>query len=414
MKQQTATINEGMSGYQKKVLASSAVGYGLENMDIMFLSFSLSSITAQLQLSSAAAGLISTITNLGMLLGGVLFGVLADKHGRIKMFSYTVYIFAFATAAMYFATNIYSIYFFRFLAGIGAGGEYGIGMALVAEVFSRKKMGAMTSIVTISGQMGSVLAAILAALIIPTLGWNTLFLFGLFPVVMAVLVRKHLDETDEWKQTKLEKNGPAISIKELFKTPKLTRLTISLMLMATVQIAGYFGLMNWLPSILQKSLGLSVSGSSLWMISTIIGMSIGMLLFGRLLDKLGARTAYGLFLLASAASVFLFVTATNEWTLLLGGAIVGFFANGMFAGYGAIVGRLYPTHIRSTANNVILNVGRAVGGFSSVAIGVILDRYNLLAVMLFLAALYLFSFAIMMSIKGLKKENYQNPDYQVE
>ncbi len=125
-------------------------------------------------------------------------------------------------------------------------------------------------------------------------------------------------------------------------------------------------------------------------------------------------TAYGLFLLASAASVFLFVTATNEWTLLLGGAVVGFFANGMFAGYGAIVGRLYPTHIRSTANNVILNVGRAIGGFSSVAIGVILDTYNLLAVMLFLSTLYLFSFVIMMSIKGLKKENYQNPDYQVE
>jgi MFS family permease len=106
MKQQTATSNQTMSGYQKKVLASSAVGYGLENMDIMFLSFSLSSITAQLQLTSAAAGLISTITNLGMLLGGVLFGVLADKKGRIKMFSYTVYIFAFATAAMYFANNM--------------------------------------------------------------------------------------------------------------------------------------------------------------------------------------------------------------------------------------------------------------------------------------------------------------------
>lgn len=414
MKQQTATGNPTMSGYQKKVLASSAVGYGLENMDIMFLSFSLSSIIADLQLNSAAAGLISTVTNLGMLLGGVLFGVLADKHGRIKMFSYTVYIFAFATAAMYFANNIYLIYFCRFLAGVGAGGEYGIGMALVAEVFSRKKMGAMTSIVTISGQIGSILAAILAALIIPTLGWNTLFLFGLVPVVMAILVRKHLDETDEWKQAQKETNGPATSIKELFKTPKLTRLTVSLMIMATVQIAGYFGLMNWLPSILQKSLGLSVSDSSIWMISTIVGMSIGMLLFGRILDKLGARTAYALFLLASAASVFLFVTATSEWTLLLGGAIVGFFANGMFAGYGAIVGRLYPTHIRSTANNVILNVGRAVGGFSSVAIGLILDHYNLFTVMLFLSALYLISFVIMMSIKGLKKENYQNPDYSVE
>ncbi|WP_256205862.1 MFS transporter [Carnobacterium iners] len=94
-------------------------------MDVILLSFSLSSITIQLQLTSAAAELISAITNLGMLLGGVLFGVLADEHGRVKMFSYTVYIFAFAIATMYFANNIYLIYIFRFLASVGAGGEYG-------------------------------------------------------------------------------------------------------------------------------------------------------------------------------------------------------------------------------------------------------------------------------------------------
>ncbi|MCO6016793.1 MULTISPECIES: MFS transporter [Carnobacterium] len=403
----TAQGKTAMSGYQKRVLASSAAGLGLESMDIMFLSFALTSIIADLNVNGAAAGLISSITNVGMLLGGVIFGVLADKYGRIKIFTYTILIFALATGAMYFASNIYLVYLFRFLAGIGAGGEYGIGMAIVAEAFPKEKLGKMTSIVAVAGQMGAILAAIIAAIIIPLFGWHALFLFGLLPVVMTFFIRNHLDESEEWKKSQADtENKPNVSLTELFKTPKLARQTISLMMMAIIQIAGYFGLMNWLPSIVQKNLGLSVSGSSLWMISTIVGMSLGMLLFGKILDTLGARLAYSVFLLASAASVFIFVYASNQWTMLIGGAIVGFFANGMFAGYGAIVSRLYPTSIRSTANNVIINTGRAVGGFSSVVIGFLLDQYNLLVVMGFLSILYLISFLIMLSVSGLKRENY--------
>lgn len=409
----TAQGKTAMSGYQKRVLASSAAGLGLESMDIMFLSFALTSIIADLNVNGAAAGLISSITNVGMLLGGVIFGVLADKYGRIKIFTYTILIFALATGAMYFASNIYLVYLFRFLAGIGAGGEYGIGMAIVAEAFPKEKLGKMTSIVAVAGQMGAILAAIIAAIIIPLFGWHALFLFGLLPVVMTFFIRNHLDESEEWKKSQADtENKPNVSLTELFKTPKLARQTISLMMMAIIQIAGYFGLMNWLPSIVQKNLGLSVSGSSLWMISTIVGMSLGMLLFGKILDTLGARLAYSVFLLASAASVFIFVYASNQWTMLIGGAIVGFFANGMFAGYGAIVSRLYPTSIRSTANNVIINTGRAVGGFSSVVIGFLLDQYNLLVVMGFLSILYLISFLIMLSVSGLKRENYLKMDYK--
>ena len=145
--------------------------------------------------------------------------------------------------------------------------------------------------------------------------------------------------------------------------------------------------MNWLPSILQNKAGLSISGSSIWMIATIIGMSLGMLVFGQIMDKIGAKTAYASFLIASAIAVF----ADSAMLILVGGAIVGFFANGMNAGYGAIVGNLYPTHIRATANNIIFNIGRAIGGFSSIAIGFFLDNYSLTVAMAFLTVLYCIS-----------------------
>ncbi|TLQ18415.1 MFS transporter [Lentilactobacillus parafarraginis] len=395
---------------QKWVIASTSSGFALENMDVLFLSFAMSSMISQLHLSGGAAGLIGSITNLGMLFGGVLFGLVGDRFGRVKTFSYTIFIFAFATAAMAFANNITLIYALRFLAGIGAGGEYGVGISLIAESFHKNQIGKMTSVAAIGGQIGAILAAIAAAFIIPNLGWHALFLLGLVPVVLTYFVRRHLTETQEFveaKKTEKESTTSAV-FKYMFSSPKLAYQSFALMIMTTVQIAGYFGLMNWLPIIVQKQLGLNVSGSSLWMIATIIGMSLGMMTFGTILDFFGPRRAFGIFLVASAAMVFTITLAHNTVTLLIIGAIVGFFSNGMFGGYGAVISRLYPTEIRSTANNVIVNIGRAVGGFSSVVIGILMDHYSLTVVMAFLSALYVISFITMITLPGLKKMRTTN------
>lgn len=394
-----------MSTNQKWVLASMSSGFLLENMDVMFLSFSLSEIIAQMHISSAAGGWIGTFTNLGMFFGGALFGLLGDRIGRVKTFSYTIFLFAIATGLTYFAHNITALYALRFLAGIGAGGEYGVGIALIAENFQANQIGRASSVAAVGGQIGSIVAALLAAWIIPAYGWNTLFLFGVVPVVLTYFVRRHVKESDEFlaAHKKAEETSEKISFGRLFATPRLALQTLGLMLMTIVQIAGYFGLMNWLPSIVQKKQGLSVSGSSYWMIATIVGMSIGMMVFGTIIDKIGPRWAFGIFLLGSAVVVFAIVNVTSYWAMLLAGALTGFFSNGMFGGYGAVISQLYPTEIRSTANNLIMNTGRAIGGFSSVIIGALMDHYNLYVVMGFLSALYILSFLVMISLPGLRE-----------
>ena len=390
---------------EKWVMASTAAGFSLENMDIMFLSFALAPIIADLHLSGTAAGWIGSITNLGMLAGGAVFGLLGDRIGRVKTFSYTIFIFAFATAAMFFAHSLSAIYVLRFLAGIGAGGEYGVGMALIAENFAANRIGRLTSVAAIGGQIGAIFAALAAAVIIPHFGWNALFLLGIIPVVLTYFIRQHVSESAEFitahaqAQAKHEK----IAVSRLFATPRLAVQTLGLMVMAIVQIAGYFGLMNWLPTIVQKQLNLNVSSSSIWMISTIVGMSIGMMTFGNIFDHFGPRRAFAIFLIGSAVMVYVLSLAQNMPTLLIIGAVMGFFSNGMFGGYGAVISRLYPTEIRSSANNIIVNIGRAIGGFSSVVIGILMDHYNLTVVMGFLSALYIISFIVMMSLPGLKE-----------
>ncbi|GKU84383.1 MFS transporter [Niallia sp. NCCP-28] len=389
--------------YRNKTVIASVAGLTLEGMDIMFISFAMSMIIANFNIDLATGGLISSITNIGMLAGGVIFGIMADKFGRVKVFTYTIILFAIGTALTGLATNIEQVYLFRFIAGLGAGGEYGIGMALVAEAWPKNKQGRASSYVSVGAQYGVILAALLSAVILPTLGWRALFFVGVLPVIFAFFVRRNLEESPEWvaaqnekKVTNKKEKGKLV---QLFKTPRTAFTTISLAIMATVQIAGYNGLMIWLPSMLQQSQGLSVSGSALWTISTAVGMIIGMLTFGRFMDRFGAKRSYGIFLLASAAAVFLYSYAEGSAGVLIGGAIVGFFSNGMFAGYGALISSYYPVSIRSTATNTIFNFGRAIGGLSPILVGYILQTYDMTAAMTYLAILYCISFVVMISLK---------------
>lgn len=392
--------------YRNKTVVASVAGLTLEGMDIMFISFAMSMIIANFNIDLATGGLISSITNIGMLVGGVIFGIMADKFGRVKVFTYTIILFAIGTALTGFATNIEQVYLFRFIAGLGAGGEYGIGMALVAEAWPKNKQGRASSYVSIGAQYGVILAALLSAVILPTLGWRALFFVGVLPVIFAFFVRRNLEESPEWVAAQKEKKTTSKKeqgkLLQLFKTPRTAFTTISLAIMATVQIAGYNGLMIWLPSMLQQSQGLSVSGSALWTISTAVGMIVGMLTFGRFMDRFGAKRSYGMFLLASAAAVFLYSYAEGSAGVLIGGAIVGFFSNGMFAGYGALISSYYPVSIRSTATNTIFNFGRAIGGLSPILVGYILQTYDMTAVMTYLAILYCISFLVMLNLKKKK------------
>ena len=399
---------KNLQSNDKKALFASIFASGLDDLNVMFLSFTLSSIIAHLGLSGVEGGWIATITNLGMLTRGLIFGVLADRYNKYNVFKLTILIFSIATGLIFFTESISFLYAMRFIAGIGVGGEYGVAISIMAGIVPAEKMGRVSSLNGIAGQVGSIASAILASLIAPFFGWKGLFLFGALPILLVIWMHFTIDTdniTDRDAVKETNKNSQKPSIKELFATKELTHQTLALMTMTTVQIAGYFGLMNWLPTMMQTSLGIKAE-SNLWMVTTILGMCAGMLVFGHILDTFGPRLAYGTFLICSIIAVFLFTYVYSMASLLIGGALMGFFVNGMFSGYGAICTRLYPHSIRTIANNTILNVGRAVGGFSSVIIGFILDNAGVSQVMLFLASLYLVSFLAMMSIPNLRSKRY--------
>ncbi len=178
----------------KRALVAAIAASGTDDLNVMFLAFSMSSIMTDLGLSGTQGGWIATITNLGMLVGGLLFGLLADRHHKFKVFKWTILLFSVATGLIYFTQSLPYLYLMRFIAGIGVGGEYGVAIAIMAGIVPPEKMGRMSSLNGIAGQLGSISSALLAGWLAPSLGWRGLFLFGLLPILLVIWMTLAIDD----------------------------------------------------------------------------------------------------------------------------------------------------------------------------------------------------------------------------
>ena len=394
-----------------KIMWASIIGYAMDGLDVLILSFAMAAIVSEFGLTLGEGGMIATYTLIGTVLGGYIFGIFADWWGRVHTFSLTIIIFSIFTGACAFADNAVHLDILRFLAGLGLGGEYGIGMTLVSETWPGAKRASATAGVAMGWQAGAVLAAILAAVVLPDYGWRGLFLVGVLPALLAAWARHGIKEPPMWVQRKEMKKalqarkdaGEKLTAEEeeqlteakkfplahLFADKKTTITTIALTIMTSVQNFGYYGIMVWLPMILLKEHGLTTKSMSGWMIVTVIGMIAGIFVFGWLCDRLGRKKPYLLFYVCAAAMVYIYVNLGTPIALLFGGAFLGFFCNGMMAGYGTLLSENYTTDARSTAQNFIFNTGRAVGGFAPVIIGTIAQTNGFNTAFVLLSAVYL-------------------------
>lgn len=357
---------------------------------MMILAYTLPLIIAFFGINQAQAGSLSTITLLGAVIGGIVFGVMADKFGRVRVFTWTILIFSVFTGLCALAPNLETFAIFRFLAGLGLGGEFGIGMTLVSETWPKKYRSRATSVVAVGFQIGIVLATLTVLFVAPKFGWHGVFLAGVVPAIFAFWSRKNLKEPEIWTKLK-EENKNKIAIGQLFASKDTTKITIGLIIATSVQNFGFYGIMTWMPTMLASELGYDFNKTTLWTVTTIIGMILGILIFGYLADKIGRRPSYITFLIAAAIIVWVYFQVTSTVALLLLGGVLGFFVNGMMGGYGALLAEHYNTEVRSTAENIIFNVGRAIAGFAPFIIGYISLNHSLSYALSLLSGVYILS-----------------------
>ena len=378
-----------VNGYSWKALAGSAVGYAMDGFDLLILGFMLSAISADLNLTPGQAGSLVTWTLIGAVFGGIVFGMLSDKYGRIRVLTWTIVLFAVFTGLCAFAQGYWDLLVYRTIAGIGLGGEFGIGMALAAEAWPARHRARVSSYVALGWQLGVLGAALLTPLLLPMIGWRGMFLIGVIPAIVAWVIRNKLHEPEVFvARAKEDKPSAMQSLKLLMKDKATTKISLGVIVLTSVQNFGYYGIMIWMPNFLSKQMGFSLTKSSLWTAVTIIGMSLGIWVFGQLADRIGRKPTFLMFQVGSVISVLTYSQLTDATAMLWVGAIMGLCVNGMMGGYGAVISEAYPTAARATAQNVLFNIGRAVGGFGPVVIGALAMAYSFQVAIALLAAIY--------------------------
>ena len=378
--------------YGWKALIGSAVGYAMDGFDLLILGFMLSAISADLNLAPAQSGSLVTWTLIGAVVGGIVFGALSDRYGRVRVLTWTIVLFAVFTGLCAIAQGYWDLLIYRTIAGIGLGGEFGIGMALAIEAWPAKHRAKAASYVALGWQVGVLAAALLTPILLPHIGWRGMFVVGIFPAFVAwyLRVRLHEPEIFSQKQTELstQKISKLESFKLLVKDKATTKVSLGIVVLTSVQNFGYYGIMIWLPNFLSKQLGFSLTKSGLWTAVTVCGMMVGIWLFGRLADKIGRKPTFIIFQLGAVISILVYSQLSDPTAMLFAGAVLGAAVNGMMGGYGALMAEAYPTTARATAQNVLFNIGRAVGGFSPMVVGMIISMYSYQVAIAFLAIIY--------------------------
>ncbi|BCJ87711.1 MFS transporter [Effusibacillus dendaii] len=370
---------------QWRALLASGLGWMLDSMDVTLYAMVLVNVMADLHMDKSIGGLLASLTLLSSALGGIIFGVVADKYGRTRSLMISMIVFSLFTAIQGFSQTVTQLAVLRLLLGLGMGGEWVAGAALITETWPAKHRGKAMGIVQGSWAIGYGLAAVVAGVLLPLFGWRGVFFFGIVPALIAIWVRKGTDEPEIWSQRKADQAaGETIekgSVGKLFGK-KVVRWTVLGSLLSVCAQFGYWGLFTWIPTYLgtpvaQGGAGLTVLKQTSWIVIMQVGAWLGYVIFGLLADKIGRKITFILFFALAAALVPFYGFSHDPTRLLLLGPLVAFFGSGYFSGFGAVLAELFPTAIRATGQGFTYNFGRAVAASAPFTVGALANTYGL-------------------------------------
>ena len=368
----------GVSRNAWRALFAAQIGWMLDAMDFLLFTFAILPIQKEFGLSSATMGGLSSVALIASAIGGIAFGRIADRIGRVRAMTFSILLYSGATAGLATSHALWQLIMWRALVGLGMGGEWSCGSVLVAETWPAEHRGKAMGIMQSGWAIGAVFAAGLAALLLDRAGWRALFLVGALPAVAAFVIRRNVEEPPLWR----EREKVPSRWSEMFDAAFRRRTIIATLLASSVLIA-FWGVITWLPAFLATPVekggaGLTLTKSASWLILLQIGAFFGYISFGWIADRIGRRPAFTAFMIAATAVVPLFAFGARSMAaLLIIGPLVGYFAHGYFSLFGAMLAELFPTRIRASAQGFCYNAGRLASAAAPYAIGAAAQRYGL-------------------------------------
>jgi MFS family permease len=372
------------------ILAMAWAGWLFDFYDLMLFSFLVIPIKKSLALSDSSLSLLVGTTLAATALGGIVFGWLADRFGRKTVLSWTILVYSVGAFMCGFAHGAAWLAVCRVITGLGVGGEWATGQTLVGETFPARMRGRFAAVMQTGAPLGIALASIVGGFIQPALsgalgpdaGWRGCFFISVIPALLVVLIRRHMPESDVWLERKrLAAPKESSQIGFLLTTPRLRRLFILGLILATTDMSAYWFTYSWMPRYLYEHLGSSIGKAGIWMLVTQTGGTLGYLSFGVVADWKGRRVAYTIYSFVWAVGLF---AVTWFWgTLAVYPAMTVLFmflvglGTGNYSGYGPIFSEIFPTRVRNTAMGTAFNLARGVQFFTPLIITTVATRYGL-------------------------------------
>ncbi len=356
----------------RRALVAASFGWMLDSFDVMLYALVLAALLADLGISKTTAGLLGSATLVASAVGGMVFGVIADRAGRRFALMASIVIYSVFTAACGFAQTVGQLAIFRVLLGLGMGGEWASGAALVSETWSAEHRGKALGFMQSSWAIGYGAAAVVTWLVLPRFGWRAVFFVGVLPALFTFWIQRRVEEPAIWREARASK-APSAGFAAIFGR-EIAGLTVAVTVMNAFTMFAWWGFNLWLPGYLslpreQGGVGLSTAVMSGFVVAMQVGMWFGYVTFGFISDAVGRKRTYVAYLLTASVLIWIYASVRTPVVLLLLGPFVAFFATGYFSGFGAVTAEIYPTSIRATAQGFTYNIGRVASAVAPYAVG---------------------------------------------
>src|SRR6267154_4963335 len=365
---------------ERKSLAAGGLGWMLDAMDVMLYSLVLTYLIREFSMDTRTAGFLNSHTLVASAIGGLLFGMVADRIGRTRPLMVSILVYSLASAACAFSHSVAQLAVFRFVLGWGMGGEWTAAAALIAETWRPEHRGKALGLMQSAYAIGEAIAALVVGLVLPNFGWRAVFLVGVLPAFLVFWIQSSVPEPPLWTERRTAA-APRQPLRSLL-SGKVLRTGLLATTMNTGALFGYWGLFTWIPAYLslppsQGGRGLSLVKTTTFFLELCAGKFLGYTSFGFLADAVGRRKPYFAYLIIAAALVPIYGMTASPILLLLLGPLVAFFGTGFFSGYAAIASEIFPGEIRAAAMGFSYNVGRGISAVAPFAVGALAMKHGI-------------------------------------
>jgi putative MFS transporter len=387
----------------RKLLGIAGLGWLFDAMDVGMLSYIIAALQKDWNLTVEQMGWIGSVNSIGMAVGALLFGLLADRIGRKNVFILTLLLFSVGSGLSALTTTLTVFLMLRFLIGMGLGGELPVASTLVSESVPAKERGKIVVLLESFWAGGWLLAALISYFVIPKYGWQMALILAAIPALYALYLRWNLPDSPRFVSVK--KEGTVFTNIAKVWSSDYRKETMMLWVLWFCVVFSYYGMFLWLPSVMVMK-GFSLIKSFEYVLIMTLAQLPGYFSAAWLIERAGRKFVLVTYLIGTAVSAYFFGNAESLAFLMISGILLSFFNLGAWGALYAYTPEQYPTSIRGTGAGMAASFGRIGGILGPLLVGYLVAQKTAMTTIfaIFCVAIFIGAFVVFALGKETKQQ----------